>query len=121
MSRGRAYTPPRTLAGERSVAQAAHPLFGWPLSGPVELEATFVWRYPKSWPADKVAAARDGKIAHLHVPDVDNLLKLVQDGLNGIAYVDDSQIVKVTGWKRYGEESQTLVTVKDLGVECLAV
>lgn len=33
--------------------------------------------------------------------DVDNMLKLVLDGLNGIAWPDDSQVLEVTGRKAY--------------------
>lgn len=33
--------------------------------------------------------------------DVDNLAKLVQDALNGLAYEDDSQIVHLDVWKVY--------------------
>lgn len=33
--------------------------------------------------------------------DVDNMLKLVLDGLNGVAWVDDTQVVEVAGRKRY--------------------
>lgn len=36
-------------------------------------------------------------------PDLDNIAKAVLDGLNGIAFVDDSQIVKLTISKAYGQ------------------
>ena len=34
-------------------------------------------------------------------PDLDNVLKAVLDGLNGIAFVDDSQVVAITVRKKY--------------------
>lgn len=35
--------------------------------------------------------------------DVDNFLKAVMDALNGICYVDDVQVMKVSGTKNFGE------------------
>ena len=35
--------------------------------------------------------------------DVDNFLKAVMDALNGICYVDDGQVIKVSGEKKIGE------------------
>jgi len=37
-------------------------------------------------------------------PDVDNLIKSIADALNGIAYKDDSAIVKAEIQKLYGKE-----------------
>lgn len=34
-----------------------------------------------------------------HVPDIDNLIKAILDGLNKIAWEDDRQVVKVTAWR----------------------
>jgi crossover junction endodeoxyribonuclease RusA len=44
--------------------------------------------------------------------DVDNMLKLVLDGLNRVAWLDDNQVVEVTGRKRYvGKASPALTEV----------
>lgn len=50
--------------------------------------------------------------------DVDNMLKLVLDGLNKVAWADDNQVVEVSGKKRYvdtREEARTEVSVYRLG------
>jgi len=39
-----------------------------------------------------------------HHVDVDNLLKSVMDGLNGVAYEDDTQVVHVQAWKSYDKD-----------------
>ena len=44
-------------------------------------------------------------------PDVDNLWKLVGDGLNGIVWSDDARIAKATASKVYGDTAQTLIEV----------
>lgn len=44
--------------------------------------------------------------------DVDNMLKLVLDGLNGIAWVDDTQVVDILGRKRFvGEKDEACTEV----------
>ena len=36
-------------------------------------------------------------------PDIDNIAKIVLDGLNGVAYMDDSQVVALSVEKRYAQ------------------
>ena len=50
-------------------------------------------------------------------PDWDNIAKVICDALNGIAWVDDSQIVSGTVAKYYAEESKVLVFIKELESE----
>lgn len=47
-------------------------------------------------------------------PDIDKLLRAILDGLTGIAYKDDRQVVKLTGRKRYvqrGEAPRAIVAL----------
>ena len=54
----------------------------------------------------KVGMAND-EIKPLTKPDVDNIAKLVLDALNGVAFVDDKQIIELSVKKRYWDiESQ---------------
>ena len=46
---------------------------------------------------------RTGEIRPLKKPDADNILKVVQDALNGLAYPDDVQIVESHIVKRYSD------------------
>ena len=45
-------------------------------------------------------------------PDIDNVLKVVLDSLNGIAYKDDAQVVMVSGKKIYGDEPKLIIEMK---------
>ena len=36
-------------------------------------------------------------------PDIDNVMKIVLDALNGVAYKDDSRVVRVEAQKIYGD------------------
>ena len=71
-----------------------------PLKGAVRIRATFYKRKPR-----KVTSRMWG--------DVDNHLKSVLDALNGICYVDDAQVVEVTGRKCHGEP-RVLIELEEL-------
>lgn len=47
-------------------------------------------------------------------PDVDNIIKIVLDGLNGIAYADDKQVAIVSCTKEYDEQERVEVIIKSL-------
>ena len=48
-------------------------------------------------------------------PDCDNIIKIVLDALNGVAYYDDKQVVCVSCNKYYGEMGYLKITLKELG------
>ena len=112
---GRVFTPATTLAAERAVASAAWQV--WPREAafsdcPCEVEAEFVYAVPASWPKHRRLAALAGDVPMTAGADIDNLLKLVLDGLNGGPITDDSRVVAVAGRKAYGTEDQTRVVVR---------
>lgn len=55
-----------------------------------------------------------GKIWPAKKPDSDNIAKVVLDALNGIAYHDDTQIIKLSVTKAYKEEAYLSVTLMEL-------
>lgn len=58
---------------------------------------------PKSASKAKRAAMLNGEIRPTKKPDVDNVLKVIADSLNQIAYRDDAQIVRAVINKRYAQ------------------
>ena len=46
-------------------------------------------------------------------PDADNIAKIIMDGLNGIAYKDDSQVVELTVTKHYSEKEYVEVIINE--------
>ena len=49
--------------------------------------------------------------------DLDNILKSIQDGLNGVAYSDDSQVVCIMAYKKYTEsQSRVEITLEEIGI-----
>lgn len=46
-------------------------------------------------------------------PDIDNICKAVLDGLNGVAFADDSQITLLIATKEYGESPRVEVEIEE--------
>lgn len=85
--RGRVFTPEKTLLAEQAVAaQYKGPLF----EGPVAVEMRFGIDYIGIHIADLDYQPIKGLRG-----DLDNYVKMVADGLNGIAWNDDRQIKSV--------------------------
>lgn len=94
-----------------------------PALGIVVLSAYFFMPVPKSYPAhfQRMVAdydeCQDGgphvhkDAVHLKRPDIDNLLKLIMDSLNGIYWKDDSQVQINYAWKMYSHVPRTELAV----------
>lgn len=120
---GGVFTPAATRKAEdtivgRAMAQveafAADVRASLPFTGPLAVTVVFAMPVPSSWSQRKRIAALGGSLSHTSKPDLDNLFKLVADALNGIAWVDDSQIVQVTTRKTYSSHPGITVVVEDL-------
>lgn len=107
---GRIYTPAATVAYERTVGVLARQHFLEPIAGPVRLTVTAVFEPAQSWSKKRRAAAMGQP--HTQKPDIDNCLKSILDGLNRIAWADDSQVAEITAVKLWGETAQVIVTVE---------
>jgi Holliday junction resolvase RusA-like endonuclease len=68
---------------------------------------------PKSASKKKRQAMLDHKIRPLKKVDVDNLVKVVLDSLNEIAYHDDVQVVDCQVRKFYSENPRVVVTIQE--------
>ena len=101
--RSRLYTPAATVAYENRVAHAGmQAMAGRPLlDGPVDVTLLIDCPVPASWSKRKQAQALAGEIRPTTKPDVDNVLKAVADGLNGVVWRDDVQVVSVAMRKAY--------------------
>lgn len=113
----RAYTPKRTRTYEQTVAGAAKAAMRGSRPSPLPVQMTLVAfvPIPTSWNKQQRAEALAGLIVPTGAPDLDNYEKAVTDGMNGIIYVDDSQICDVTKSKRYSDRPRVHVRVFALG------
>lgn len=96
----RTKTPDKTRAWETYVSLIARQArtrarIDQPHTGPVMLGCIFYIAIPKSWPAAKKQQARDGVIRPIVVgePDTSNLIKSIEDGCQGVLWVNDTAIV----------------------------
>lgn len=80
---------------------------------PVELEIVAKFAPPKSVSKKRRALMLEGKELPLKKPDVDNIIKVVADALNGLAYHDDAQIVVATATKVYAATDGLDITVRE--------
>ncbi|MDE5977460.1 MAG: RusA family crossover junction endodeoxyribonuclease, partial [Turicibacter sp.] len=102
------YTPQPTINYENYVKWCYSDYanqHGWALlENALGAEIKVIVPIPKS-DSKKIRALKlSGQIRPTMKPDADNIAKSVLDALNGIAYVDDKQIVKLMVDKWYGEE-----------------
>lgn len=81
------------------------------IDGSIELYIDVCRSVPKSWSKKKTEAALRKEILPTTRPDVDNYAKGIKDALNGIMYVDDSQITELTVRKYYAEEPKVVVKI----------
>lgn len=112
--KGITYTPGKTAKAEAQIAGNAREAMqasGTGLvTGPVILVCTFELPQAKSWPQWK-KRQRAGAF-HTSTPDLDNLYKLVEDALNGVAYYDDGQVVATKAVKLWSADTEGAVHVK---------
>lgn len=117
----RVYTPKATASYENLVRLAYMEKYGdeKPLNGALIINISFYFAPPKSayWP---VNSKHNGELkdgwnlkAHTSKPDIDNMEKTVLDGLNGVAFKDDSQIAMLVATKRYSEQPYVHVLIKE--------
>jgi Holliday junction resolvase RusA-like endonuclease len=97
----RTYTPAKTLNAEQAVAdafRAAAPGYTYAPDGAYQVDVVFV------------SGTRRQR-------DVDNMLKLILDGLNGIAWADDHQVLRTVAEKGYDPgNARTVVTIRRVDV-----
>lgn len=102
---GTVYTPGKTKSYERQIAEAYETQEGLCRGGRVMVVIEAVFPIPKSWTRAKKAEAMAGKLAP-GKPDIDNILKVVLDGLNDVAYEDDKQVVLTQCKKVYADTTR---------------
>lgn len=69
---------------------------------------------PKQFSKVKKNAAFCGGLRPTTKPDSDNIIKVVLDALNGVAYYDDKQVVCVSCNKYYAERGYLHIEIKEL-------
>ena len=88
------FTPKETQIYEQNVKSLAQvAMLGKAmLEGPVKVTITAYFAHKKKtgW--------------HISRPDIDNVVKAILDGLNGVVFADDAVVAQLVASKHYGEE-----------------
>lgn len=105
------YTPTKSREYKTYVAMMARQAMRHhkPMTGAVSIILQFTFAIPKSW--SKKKRAYGCLVGHTSRPDWDNLSKSVTDACIGIVYNDDSQIVRASVEKRYGNKDGVQVVI----------
>ena len=114
----RVYTPEKTANYEWLVAHSAQAAMnGRPLFlGAVAVQLDIRMPIPVSWSLKRQGMASRGEVAPTKKPDIDNVEKAIFDGMNGVVWKDDVQVIEVSKRKRYAETPGVVVIVRELPV-----
>lgn len=110
------YTPEKTIRYESTVALFGNQAMAGKdiIINPVNMELFIFMPIPGSWSKKKQERAHKGEIRPAIKPDISNLLKSVEDGLNGIIYKDDSQIIECSIKKFYSKTPGVSVKITEI-------
>lgn len=107
------YTPEKTVNYENLVKLSYIEQYkGFELmEGYLKIEMYFFMQIPKSTSNKKRELMLQRKILPDKKPDYDNMAKAITDALNGVAYIDDNQVVEAHIYKFYAEEPRAEVFI----------
>ena len=114
---GQAHTPDKTIAYENLIrveygAQTKN--FCFPDGAMLDMRILAYYSIPKSKSKKAQAAMLAGEVRPTKKPDMDNVMKVVADSLNGVAYHDDTQIVDCQLRKFYAERPRVEVIIREI-------
>lgn len=126
LGRGKVRTPQLTRRYEAKVAAYARKAYrGPPMTGVMGIRVDAYWERParltkghpcRTGPDEAFPLALGGS----HYGDASNVLKSCEDALNGVVWVDDSQVHECTcarWWAAVGEGSRVVINVWEVGNE----
>lgn len=117
---GRAFTPKQTVNYETLVHteyMVQCKGFRFPDDAMLDMRILAYYSVPKSGSKKEKAKKLANVIRPTKKPDMDNVVKMVADALNQVAYKDDTQIVDCMVRKFYSEKPRIVVAIKRIGGE----
>ena len=119
LGKGRIYTPQQTLDYEALVGWTYKNKYNVDKMGtdnPLKMNIKAYFKIPKSETRPMKAYLKDKY--YPHKPDSDNIAKIVMDGLNGLAYLDDNQVVSLNVEKWYTDEEERVeIEIEEISYE----
>lgn len=108
---GRTYTPKETVMYENLVATSFD---GGKLEGDLSAKIECYFPIPSSTSKKKREMMLTEEVYYNHKPDLDNLAKIILDSLNGIAFDDDRQVVRLEVAKFYSDRPRAEVWLSQI-------
>lgn len=113
---GSTYTPTKTRNYEELVKWSFRNKYKKVSPSEKEINVTIVaiFEPPQSTSKKMKNFLISNEVGHTHKPDCDNIIKIILDSLNKVAYKDDNQVTKVFCKKQYGQENKVLVEIAEV-------
>lgn len=113
---GKTYTPNETIAYENWVKTCYLEKYKDKelMEKPLRVTIKAYFEIPKSTSKKRKQQMLNNEILPTVKPDTDNIAKGVLDSLNGIAYKDDKQVVKLEVEKYYSENAYVTVMIEEI-------
>lgn len=112
---GSVYTPTRTKDYESLIEQyflLKYPRYK-PFEGRVQIEINAFFEIPKNAKKADKELMLENKINPTKKPDIDNIIKIILDAMNGIAFKDDIQITKLNVEKTYSDTEKVQIKISE--------
>lgn len=113
---GKVYTPQQTINYENWVKTCFLEQYGEIklLEKPLKVIINSYYEMPKSVSKKKKMQMLRNEIVPTVKPDLDNIAKSILDSLNGLAYLDDKQVVYLEVAKLYSDNAYVLVSIEEI-------
>ena len=82
-----------------------------PFEGRVQVEINALFEVPKSTKKADKELMLSNQINPTKKPDIDNIVKIILDAMNGIAFKDDTQITKLNVEKTYSTPEKVQIKI----------
>lgn len=111
----RAYTPQETKDYEELIQQyfvIKYPKY-IPIETRVSVKITACFSIPKNTSKKNTSLMLENIISPTKKPDIDNIVKIILDALNKMAFKDDNQITKLEVEKIYSTVDKIIIKIED--------
>ena len=111
----KAYTPENTKDYEMLIKQyfkLKYPRYV-PLENRVSVKIVAQFKIPKNATKKDKQLIEEGVLSPAKKPDIDNIIKIILDALNKMAFKDDNQITKLEIEKIYGLDERIYVKIDE--------
>lgn len=109
------YTDAKTKSYENAIRAGAGVAMGSssPLESPVSVDLYIRVPCPSSFSKRRQNECFEGRERPTKKPDIDNIIKAYLDAMNGVIYIDDTQVVRVSAKKVYSMVAGVDVCVRE--------